>query len=487
MGENVLTAEQMEAITKQLVTAFQGESYTNVAERKKTLTGASTSQSIFGPGGIFSNFGLDNVVINASLFPRGIDMVVPAIGTVDLNPVYAFITGIDESTGSSEPNGVCDDAPSGVIEVCHQTAQFGRYTRSSKEMEVNTLMQVLNGHLTTDLQLLGSVLGDGHQFLPSQMSDQGSWLTSMVKVQLVIAGQLLQHQLAKQLWQGNPTNNSAGGGYKEMPGLEILVNTGKVDTFTNTACQALDPDVKDFGYEAVDSTAKDIVVHMTYVTRWVKHVATRTGLDPVVWAWVMRQELFSELVEIWPCRYLTNRCENSVGTNVAVINDTTNINMRDEMRNGNFLWIDGAKWPVLLDDGIRELDNSTSRYLDPGEFASDAYLLPFKVQGGRPVLYWEYLDYSRSMADISFLQGKQFWQTDGGRFMWTMQQLNYCFKFQAKVEPRIILRTPQLAGRIKNIKYSPLQHMRSPFQDSPYRLKGGVETFSTPGTLYNEW
>jgi len=482
-----LTAEQVAQLTEQIVTAFKGSSSTDIAALNKTISGTPTAQSIFGPGGLFSNFGLDNVVVNASLFPVGIDKVIPAYGTTDLNPVYAFITGIDESSGQSEPDGVCDDAPSGVLEVCHQTAQFGRYARSSKEMEVNTLMQVLNGHLTTDLQLLGSVLGPGHQFLPAQMNEGGGWLTSMVRAQLVIAGQLLQHKLSRQLWQGSPANNSANGGYKEVIGLENQIATGKVDAFTGNACAALDPDVKDFGYESVDSTTKDIVVYMTYITRWVKHVAARTGLDPVTWAWVMRPELFTELVEIWPCRYLTNRCENSAGTAVAVINDNTNIALRDAMRNGNYLMIDGVQWPVMLDDGIRELTNATSSQLDPGEFASDAYLLPFKIQGSRPVLYWEYLDYTRALTDVSFLQGKQFWQTDGGRFMWTMQQSNYCFKFQAKVEPRVILRTPQLSGRLSNIKYSPLQHMRSPFQDSPYRLKGGEESFDTPQSFYPEW
>jgi hypothetical protein len=481
-----LTQEEITSLVAQITKAFTGESGDALLARRKTITGTPDAQSIFGPGGLFSNFGLDNVVINASLAPKGIDRVIPAIGSVELNPIYAFITGIDEDEGT-EPSGVCDDAPSGVLEVCHQTAQFGRYTRSSKEMEVNTLMQVLNGHLTTDLQLLGSVLGDGHQFMPQAMNDKGSWLGSMVRAQLVIAGQLLQHKLARQLWVGDPSNNSVAGGYKEFPGLDILVDVGKIDAFTGTACQALDPDVKDFDYEAVDSTTKDIVIYMTYVTRWVKHVAGRTGLDPVTWAWVMRPELFSELLQVWPCRYLTNRCENSAGTAIAIINDATNVTLRQEMHNGEFLWIDGVKWPVLLDDGILEQNSATSKDLDPGEFASDLYLLPFKIQGGRPVLYWEYIDYSRSMADLSFLQGRQFWQTDGGRFMWAMQQLNYCFKFQAKVEPRVILRTPQLAGRIKNVKYSPLQHMRDPFQDSPYRKKGGEEDYSTPPALYKEW
>jgi hypothetical protein len=482
-----LSQEQIASLTEQLVKAFKGDTQSELADRRKSISGSPDAQSIFGPGGLFSQFGLDSAVVNASLAPKGIDRVIPAIGTVELSPVYSFITGIDETAGQSEPDGVCDDAPSGVLEVCNQTAQFGRFTRSSKEMEVNTLMQVLNGKLTTDLQLLGSVLGDGHQFLPMQMNDSGSWLTSMVRAQLVVTGQLLQHLLARKLWSGTPANNSAGGGYKEFPGLAMQVATGKKDIYTGTACAALDPDVKNFGFEAVDSASRDIVEYITYITRWVKHVAGRTGMDPVTWALVMRPGLFTELLQIWPCRYLTNRCENTAGTAVAVINDSTNVTLRQEMQSGNFLWVDGERWPVLLDDGITELDSTTNAELDAGEFASDIYLLPFKVQGNRPVLYWEFLDYTRALADISFLQGKEFWQTDGGRFMWSMQQLNYCFKFQAKIEPRVILRTPQLAGRIMNVKYRPLQHMREAFQDSPYRVKGGVETYNTAPSFYTEW
>jgi len=40
----------------------------------------------------------------------------------------------------------------------------------------------------------------------------------------------------------------------------------------------------------------------------------------------------------------------------------------------------------------------------------------------------------------------------------------------------LVLRTPQLAARIQNVKYVPLQHVREPDFDSPYFHKGGVST-----------
>lgn len=483
---STFTPEQIADFTEQLRKAFSGVSQEEVAAVRKTISGSPNPQTLFTSGGLFSTYGLDSTVINASLTPRGIDALLPVVKSNELNPLYGFITGFDDEENLTEPDGVCDDAPSGLMEVCRQTAKFGRYTRGAPEMEVNKLMQVMNGHLTTDLQLMGNLAGT-HTLMPTGMSGQAGILTSMVRMYLTIAGQQLQQKLARQLWTGNPANDSAGGGYMEFPGLEIQVLANKIDSITGVACPAIYPDVKDFNYNSVDSTDYDVVRYLTYLYRWVKHVADRTGLSPVTWVFAMTPSMFSELVEIWPCRYLTNRCTNISGTNVAVINDATNITMRDALRNGMYLLIDGQQIPVVLDDGITEENSATSGELEPGEFASDIYLLPLKVQGGFPVLYWEHMDYSSAFADTSFLQGRQFWATDGGRYMWTMQNLNYCFKFQAKIEPRVILRTPQLAGRLMHVKYQPLQHLRDAFWDSPYRLKGGLEENPAAPSFYTEW
>jgi hypothetical protein len=475
---------QIAEIVAKSVAAFKGDV-------SKTITGTPDAQLMFGSGGLFSRLGLDNPVVNLALSPVGIDRLLPVMSSNILNPIYSYITGIESDEKSEEPDGVCDDVPGGVIEACHQTAQFGRYSRGSKELEVNTLMQVVNGHLTTDLQLMGSLLGAGHALLPAITAgaDKSNVLQSVIQVQLVIVGALLQRILSRQLWQGDPVNNTGGGGYKEFPGLDIQIATGKKDCFTNTACAALDPDIKDFNFNMVDSPDVDIVMYLTWISRWIRKVADGTGIAPVTWVIAMRPELFGELVEIWPCRYLTSRCVPATSNQQMgiVLNDSTNVTMRDQMRNGQYLLIDGVQWPVVLDDGIRELTAADNGNIAPGFYASDIYFLPLKIMGGFPVLYWETMDYSSAMADLSVLNGKeQFWATDGGRFMWTMQQKNYCFKFQGKLEPRVILRAPQVAGRLKNVKYSPMQHMPSPFEDSPYFRKGGVESVPAP-SFFTDW
>lgn len=453
---------------------------------RKDISGTPNAQLIFGPAGLFSNFGLDSTVINAHIQPRGIDRALPAIGTTELNPIYAFITGF-EADGEEEPEGPCDDAPGGVMETCHQTAAFGRYTRASQEMEVNTLMQVMNNRLTTDLQVLGSILGTGHQLLSQQTAEQGNWVNQVLATQMVIVGVELQRLLSRQTWQGDPAKNATSGGYKEFPGLDILVSTGKVDAFTGAACPALDPDVKEFGYNDVAGESPDIVNVLSMMAYYLQHNAERMGLDPVQWVIAMRPELFWEVTAVWPCRYLTNRCADASGASPVVINDDNYVRQRDDMRNNSYLMINGLRYPVITDDGIFEYNSTNSDALQPGEFASDIYVLPLRAKN-IPTLYWEYLDYTKAMAEVAALQGKQFWATDGGRYMWTLQQKNYCFKVQAKIEPRLVLRTPQLAGRLQHVKYTPLQHLRSPFPESPYFVKGGNESYTDWSQgLYSEW
>ena len=69
---------------------------------------------------------------------------------------------------------------------------------------------------------------------------------------------------------------------------------------------------------------------------------------------------------------------------------------------------------------------------------------------------------------------------------WAIENLNWCFKLKLKTEQRVVLRTPQLAGRIDNVRYTPLQHLREPQPTSPYWSDGGVSLRQTT-TDYAVW
>jgi len=79
----------------------------------------------------------------------------------------------------------------------------------------------------------------------------------------------------------------------------------------------------------------------------------------------------------------------------------------------------------------------------------------------------------------------EFW-TDDGRFLWTIDRQNWCYVILGKIEPRIILRTPMLAGRLDFVKYTPVQHFREFAQDSDYFVKGGEPSRPAP-SLWSDW
>jgi len=237
-----------------------------------------------------------------------------------------------------------------------------------------------------------------------------------------------------------------------------------------------------------DETADpDIVRVLTTMWRFVNHIASHTGLNPARWALSMRTSLFWELTDCWPCSYLTHRCDFGNAQAGVTINTPDNIRMRDEMRNGNYLVIDGVRIPVILDDNIVEETSDENGQIPINCFASDIYLVPMTVRGNTPVTYWQYYDY-RAGTMQAVVQGRlsTFFWTDAGMYLWTFDTQNWCVVHEAKIEPRLILRTPQIAGRLQNVVYCPLQHPRDPQPDDPYFVDGGVTEPPAP-SLWSDW
>jgi hypothetical protein len=443
----------------------------------KTPANAGNSTMLHGPGGIFSTPGLDSSVITAHIRPSpGIGAMLPVIPSVDTNPLFPTITGYGAESGT-QTDYPCGDSPTGAIQGCVLTAAFGRVQKDSKTIEINDVMLRVNRGEMTDLVLRGALLGNNFAIPPSV--NETDVINLIVKTEMVTMGILLERSILPMTWTGTPANNSAHGGYMEFPGLDSQVATGQVDAITGTTCPALDSDVKNFGYKNVAGTSPDIVTWMAAMEHYLYNNASKMGLMPVNWVIAMRPDLWQELSAIWPCRYMTDRCSSvgNSGNSVVVVNDKGNVIERDAMRNGMYIDINGRRYPVIVDDGIFESTNVNNANVPAGSFASSIYFLPLTITGGYPVLYWQYVNYMAATPNINLISKGPvpFW-TDGGRFMWAMEFVKYCFKLTVKTEPRIILRTPHLAGKIQNVLYTPLQHVRDFNPDSPYFKKGGVSS-----------
>lgn len=445
-----------------------------------------TTNLMHGPGGIFGYPGISRDMFATRVKPRGLLAHLPALPSMDTNPIVAYLTGFTDDQTGSEKSAVCDyPLEAGDIKSCLQGALYGRYERATTELEINKLGERVNRGEFYDLRLVNDPLMDSDLGfglnVPRSLSQV---LNREVLARFMTLGVAFERLLGPLVYTGSPANNTGGGGYKESHGLETLVGTGKIDVITGNACAALDSFVRNFSYARVDSNTNLLLRHLTTMWRQVNDIADRTGLAPATFAFVMRRDLFHEIADLWPCAYSTYRCtvQNVADSTLArvMVDGMAQRQMADAIRNGQYLLIDGVQVPVILDDFIPEVSQTTSSSVQSGVFASDIYLLPLTVRGGILALFSEYFDFSGEngvFANISSLPNgggisNDFW-TDGGRFLWTTARTLWCVKWIAKLESRLRLLTPHLAARIDNVAYAPMQHLRSDDPSSSYFANGG--------------
>src|SRR3990167_5609819 len=437
----------------------------------KAPASINTATLLFGTGGIFSTPGLEPDVITAYVRPKGISPRLPLLPSVNEQPRFASLTGYTATSGS-EAVYPCDDNPAGYVNGCNLTARFGRLARDTQTIEFDKVMLQARGGLTTDLTLRGRVLGLT-DFNPSAASESDI-LNVGTASEMVTAGVNMERTLSRQMWQGVTTNDTAGDGYKEFPGLDVQIATGQVDADTGIACPALDSDVKDFNYNLVGGTGLDIVEYVSMLEFYLRYNAMQMGLDPVEWIVVMRPELWQELTAAWPIKYNTNRATAVPNNATLFIDGRDNVTDRDRMRRAMTIDINGNNYPVIVDTGIAEATNITNANVPAGSYASSIYMLPLSIIGNFPVLYREHVDYRQGARDLALMRNLPSLWTDAGQYSWVLEQNKWCLKLSVKTEQRVVLRTPQLAGRIDNVLYSPLQHLREPDPSSPYHYDGGV-------------
>lgn len=450
-----------------------------------------------GPNSLFGALGLEREVISTRMQPFGLADKLPVSMTRVMWPQFAYFTGFSASVGA-EPTGVCDDPPTaGSGATCIQTAQFGRFSRQTRVIDITRLNQQINRAEMTDLSLFNGPLVSGLGAPTVPGSTPGDFnIYNEAYMRMVEVGSEFQQWFGRQIYEGNPSNNTGGNGYREFPGLDTLISTGHIDANTSVVCPNLDSSIINFNYGNVSLSTPamtNFINGLTALMRYMRTKAAGQQMGDVNWALVMRPGLFYELTAAWPCNYATYRCagnSGALGANVAVNVDGMDMaTMRDNMRNGSYLVIDGTQIQVIQDNLIREDTNTTNSSVSNGSFASDVYLLPMSVRG-RAVLYWELFDHDKGVADISALGGAggTYYWTDGGRYLWHLKPpTNWCIQVMGLVQPRIILRTPHLAARITNVQYQTFMHEPDVLASDPYHVTGGNPSGYSAPTFHAQW
>lgn len=437
-----------------------------------------------GPGGLFSHPGLSQQVFNAMILPHlGLQARLPVRTSNETNPLFGIMTGVTATSGSN-PTNVCDNFPSaGLMKLCMTSLSFGRIGLSTTVINIDRAGEEVNRGEFLDLQLIGQpITNTGVPTIPG--NNPAGALAREAQKNLFEFAASWSRKYAKLLYAGNPSNNTAGGGYKEYYGLDALINTGYRDAETGSACAAADSIIVSFGNKNIDSASADIVGTVQETFFRLRHIAERAGLGQVRWVISMPYGLFYRLSEAWAYYYYTRALDaltfdsalqvNLDGATATQIRDQFRGNL--ESRTGQFLLIDGQRVEVVLDDAIEETEYT------PGKFTADIYIVPLTVLGGIPVTFMEMFSFespggAMEVASL-YAPGGTYYTTDSGTYLWHRKPpTNYCVELMAMAKPRLVMRTPYIAARITDVLWAPLSvHERSPFTDSGYFVNGGRTT-----------
>jgi hypothetical protein len=298
---------------------------------------------------------------------------------------------------------------------------------------------------------------------------------------------------APVLYTGDPANNTADQGngvlgYGEPYGLDTILNDGKRDAISGVACPAADPLVVDFGSANVETDTTVTVNVIVEAYRDREYLARRLGFAQPQWAFVMRYSLFQKLCQIWPIAYNTYRNVVTTGNQTLFNNGIELTKMRDEMRNGYYLLINGVQVPVIIDDSV--VETVTDKVA-----TSTIYLVPmsspsFGHNDGGAITYVEFFDMSDPAKILQEGFGAYPQNTyqvmGGGRYLvYPKAPSNTCIQYGMVSRERIICEAPFLGGLITNVEYGWTLHERSPFPADPYYFLNGGGTSGTAPSFYS--
>jgi hypothetical protein len=469
---------------------------------KHDVTGAPVGPYGHGVGGLFSMPGQDAKIFSAMLQPRL--SIINDLPVLTADPIpgagyggnqqefFTTITGVTASQqdDANQPTAECQPFPrGGLMKVCTLVSPMGRYGAQLDQLNIEQLGLLTNPADPTYLQnmnLQNPPLG------PTAPGGLNNVLYNEFSRRAFTAIQGYALKVAQKIWTGDPALSASSNRWKDVLGLNTQINTGnKRDAISNTLCTIMDSDVKNYNYGIISGANTTISNVIDTVWYYLNVKAEQSGLMPVRWKLYMRSQMFDEITKIWPIIYYQQfiAAATAMGSSARFNFGSDVAMLRESMRQGMYLPIRGINVEVGLDDGIPERNSTTNSQLIPGQFASDIYFVPLTVLGGVPVTYIEPFNQANAITEQVIRDGRilNTFTSDGGMYRWYTLQTRGCVSWDFVSQFRLVLRTPNIAGRITNVGIQPLQHMPEAFNDSSYFSNGGRTNNPVTPSYYSEW
>lgn len=455
---------------------------------------------LHGQNGLFNRRDRENPVFSAILGPMmGVAESLPVFnGSRFLNNEFggteasfeSLITG--QTAGAlddfaNQPTQPCQDGPvGGLLQFCSLVNTFGSYKMSTREVEIDRAGRVADMTDAFTVQV-ANMFPTGLFATPSDTPSLQNAVNNELAARIWEMTLGFQRMFGPRVFIGSPANNV--GEAKDIVGLDIHINSGnKRDSSQQTLCGAANSDVKSFGNNVVGSASgPSLMRYIEMCDAFVTDKARRQGLGTPDYEIAMRPEAWFEISETIPVQ----KYERVIALINRVTNGRANLDARgayderDAIRASMMIPVNSRMLRVVVDDTIAE--TSLGNIAGTPTYASTIYGIPLTVLGGFPVTFWEYLNHGNNQAmAVQQRANGLTWVTDGGMFRWTAEFSKGCLKLNVRFTPRLRMRTPQIAWRIDNVAYQPLQHFNSWDPNSAYYVAGGV-TQGEQQKYYSSW
>ena len=449
----------------------------NIQQKHNPTAGAATFNYAHGPGGMFSEPGIRPEMYSALVKPRTIFDAIPWKASNIINEKVSILTGQLASAGTNAAN-TCGDPPNpGDLKKCTRLSTFGKLFMKTKKVDITEIGRV-NDRADVERRIQNFVQSTS-PLVPEILRNPGFNLMSTSAQALLTLGVMLERVIADLEIAGSAAITGGAsatlGVIDEFDGLDALITTGHTDLATSIACPAADSHIVTWGTTLAGTVNGLSIMEMIndiYYSR--KMLAMDTGLNSANWGLVMDKRLFRALAQVAACTFPNTRCTDfTAGTPGGRTLAETEARYF-EFYNGQYLYLDGDRVPVLFTSGIDVAIPDASG----NGLTGDIRFAPLDWAGG-DLLWGEYFPMNNQyITEWEGIAQENRTSHNNGMYLTATRSDGFCDELLLTGMFRLRLDTPFLAARLDNVTFNSYTGYRSFDPGGTFFYDGGVTYYT---------